>query len=116
MATNTDRVNHEFVPPDQLNWPELMSKTVGDLSHIAKTEIELLEASLRRLIESQTNNVIGILSLLIALLYGSLLLLGSVVVLLHVWLTWWLALLITGSATVSAGLLIKLVMGRAKPV
>jgi hypothetical protein len=34
--------------------------------------------------------------------------------LLHLWLAWWLAFSITGAATVSAGILIKLVMGKEK--
>jgi hypothetical protein len=88
----TEQVNHQVVSADQPNWPELMSKTVGDLSHIAKTEIQLLEANLRRLIQSEASRIIGILILAIASLYGSVLLLGGVVILLHVWLTWWLAL------------------------
>jgi hypothetical protein len=71
MATDTDQVKHQFVPADQPNWPELMSKTVGDLSQIAKTEIELLAANLRRLIESEANRVLSILFFLIASLYGS---------------------------------------------
>jgi hypothetical protein len=114
MVTDTDQVNHGFMPADQPNWPELMSKTVGDLSHIAKTEIELLEASLRRLIESEANKIIGILLFLVASLYGSVFFLGGLVALLHLWLAWWLALLITGAATVSVGLLVKLAMGRTK--
>ena len=105
-----------FMQADQPNWPELMSKTVGDLSHIAKTEIELLEASLRRLIESEAYRILGILLLLIASLYGLLLLLGGVVVLLHAWVAWWLALVVTGAATVAAGLLIKLATGRTNIV
>jgi hypothetical protein len=116
MATDTDQVKHQFVPGDQPNWPELMSKTVGDLSQIAKTEIELLAANLRRLIESEANRVLGILFFLIASLYGSVLLLGGVVLLLHVWLAWWLAFLVTGGATVCAGLLIKLATAKAKTV
>jgi hypothetical protein len=111
---HTDHVNHEFVPADQPNWPELMSKTIGDLSHIAKTEIGLLEVSLRRLIESEANRILGILFLVIASLYGSVLLLVGLIILLHLWLAWWLAFSITGAATVSAGLLIKLAMGKEK--
>ena len=52
--------------PNHQNWPELVSKTVGDLYQTAKTEVELLRLSLRRLIEAQTEKIAGILFLLVA--------------------------------------------------
>jgi len=116
MVTDSNQLNHRVESADQPNWPELMSKTVGDLSQIAKTEIELIEANLRRLIESEARRIIGILFLVMASLYGGTLLLGGIVVLLHVWLAWWLALVVTGAATVAIGLLIKLATGTTKEV
>ena len=98
-TSNTDY----SVPSENPNWPELLSKTVDDLSSVAKTEIRLLEATLKRLIEAQTDNIVGMLVLVIALGYGSLFLLGGVVLLIHLWLAWWLAFLITGVAITCAG-------------
>ena len=37
------------------NWPELLSKTIDDLSRIARTEMELLVAKLGLLLEAQTD-------------------------------------------------------------
>jgi Putative Actinobacterial Holin-X, holin superfamily III len=91
------------VSSENANWPELLSKTVDDLSSVARTEIKLLEATLRRLIEAQTDNIVGMLVLVIALGYGSLFLLGGVVLLIHLWLAWWLSFLITGIAITGAG-------------
>ena len=95
------------------NWPELLSKTVDDLSSVARTEIRLLEASLKRLIEAQTDNIVGMLVLVIALGYGSLFLLGGVVLLIHLWLAWWLSFLIIGITIASAGIIFQRRMAAA---
>jgi hypothetical protein len=50
MATDHQR-QHEIVAYDNNpNWPELLSKTLDDLSRIGRTEIELLETRLMHLI------------------------------------------------------------------
>jgi Putative Actinobacterial Holin-X, holin superfamily III len=102
LVTRVDSVN---VSAEVTNWPQLLSKTVDDLSRIARTEMELLELTLRRLIEEQADKIIGLLFLLVALSYGCLLLLGSIVLLIHLWLAWWLSLLIAGIVITSAGIL-----------
>jgi hypothetical protein len=51
--------------------------------------------------------------LLVALVYGSLFLLGGIVLLLHLWLDWWLAFLITGFVIIGAGVLFQLRMTAA---
>jgi hypothetical protein len=55
---------------------------------------------LKHWIQSQTDRVIGKAYLLAVLTYGSLFLLGGSVLLLHRWVGWWVALLITGSIIV----------------
>src|SRR6185437_11263513 len=111
MANSRESVNHYRVESTELpNWPELLSKTVDDLSRIGRTEIELLEATLRRLITAQTDKIVGMLFLLVALIYGSWFLLGGMVLLLHVWLDWWLSFLITGGVIVAAGVFFQMRM------
>jgi hypothetical protein len=105
MRTNNQ--NLPTVASDTTNWPELLAKTVDDLSGIARTEIELLEVTLKRLIEAQTDKIAGMVFLLVALTYGSLFLLGGIVLLIHLWLAWWLAFLITGVAIAAAGVLFQ---------
>lgn len=73
----------------------------------------LLEVTLKRLIEAQTDKIVGMLALLVAVIYGSLFLLGGVVLLIHLWLAWWLSFLITGSAIVSAGVFFQIRMSAA---
>jgi hypothetical protein len=84
-----------------------------DLSRIARTEMELLEVTLKRLIEVQTDKIVGMLFLLVALSYGSLFLLGGIVLLIHLWLAWWLAFLITGVAIVTVGIFFQMRMKAA---
>ena len=117
MANSSDNMKHQVASAEAPNWPELVSKTVDDLSRIARTEIELLEVTLKRLIEAQTDKIVGLLSLLVALIYGSLFLLGGIVLLIHLWLAWWLSFLITGAAIVAAGVIFQMRMaalGRQK--
>jgi CheY-like chemotaxis protein len=69
------------------NWPQLLSKTTDDLSRIARTEMELLVAKLGLLLEAQTDKITGVLFLIVALSYGSLVVLGGIVRLIDLWLT-----------------------------
>ena len=71
---------------------ELASRIVDDLAKILRSEIKLFDASLRKTLESQTDRILGSVFLLIALIYGSLCLIGGVILLLHTWLEWWMAL------------------------
>jgi hypothetical protein len=50
--------------------------------------MELLEVMLKRVIEAQTDKIVGMLFLLVALSYGSLFLFGGIVLLIHLWLEW----------------------------
>ena len=117
MAIQNQR-HHEIVAQDNHpNWPELLSKTVDDLSRIGRTEIELLETRLKHFIEAQTDNIAGILVLVVALSYGSLFLLGGFVLLLHLWLAWWLSFLIVGIVIAAAGIFFqRLMAARAKAI
>ena len=117
MAIQNQR-HHEIVAQDNHpNWPELLSKTVDDLSRIGRTEIELLETRLKHVIEAQTDNIAGMLVLVVTLSYGSLLLLGGFVLLLHLWLAWWLSFLIVGIVIAAAGIFFqRLMAARAKAI
>jgi hypothetical protein len=107
---SSNQVDYQVVPAEPASWPQLLSKTVDDLSKIVRTEIALAERTLQLVVESQTEKITGLLFLLVACAYGSLFLLGGVVLLLHLWLDWWLAFLITGALVMVAGLLLQLRM------
>jgi hypothetical protein len=53
------------------------------------------------------------LFLIVALSYGSLFLLGGIVLLIHLWLAWWRSFLITGAAIVMAGVVFQVTMKAA---
>lgn len=80
------------------------------ISRIARTEMELLGAVTKRQIEKQTEKVAGVLVLLVAVSHGLFFVLGGVVLLIHLWLAWWLAFLITGFGVMCAGVLFRLAM------
>jgi hypothetical protein len=107
---DTEIVNSHILPRENYNWPDLLSKTVEDLSQIARTEVQLLEATVKQLIEAQTDKLIGVVFLLVALAYGSLFLSAGIVLLVHLWLAWWLAFVITGAAIVVAGFFFQITM------
>ena len=77
MEKNNSQALEEVNP----NWPQLLSKTIDDLSRIARTEMELLVAKLGLLLEAQTDKITGagVLLLIVALSYGSLVVLGGIV-------------------------------------
>ena len=95
------------------NWPELLSKTVDHLAGIGRAEIQLLETRLKHLIQAQTDNIAGILVLVVGLAYGSLFLLGGLVLLIHLWVAWWLSFLIVAFAIASAGIVFQMRMSAA---
>ncbi|MGH7986051.1 MAG: phage holin family protein [Candidatus Binataceae bacterium] len=110
MAGETDSANSPTTLAENANWGELLSKTVDDLSRIGRTEIELLEVTLKRLIEEQTDKVVGMAFLLVTLAYGTLFLLGGIVLVIHLWLAWWLSFLITAGFVMCTGVAFMLMM------
>jgi Putative Actinobacterial Holin-X, holin superfamily III len=110
MVTNMENSSRQALAEETPNWPHLLSKTVDDLTRIARTEMEILETKLGLLLEAQTNKIAGMLLLVVALSYGSLFLLGGIVLLLHLWLPWWLSFLITGAVIVIAGVALQMTM------
>ena len=113
MVTNMENSSRQVLAEETPNWPHLLSKTVDDLTRIARTEMEILETKLGLLLEAQTNKIAGMLLLVVALSYGSLFLLGGIVLLLHLWLPWWLSFLITGAVIVIAGVTLQMTMTAA---
>jgi len=108
-----NRTSSQALAEGSPNWPELLSKTIDDLSRIARTEMEILETELGVLLEAQTEKIAGMVFLVVALAYGSLFLLGGIVLLIHLWLAWWLSFLITGAAIVIAGVVFQMTMKKA---
>jgi Putative Actinobacterial Holin-X, holin superfamily III len=92
------------------DWAQLLSKTVDDLSRIARTEMDLLETKLALMLDAQTDKIAGMVFLVAALTYGALFLSVGVVFLIHQWLAWWVSLLITGGAIIALGIFFQTTM------
>ena len=84
-------------------WSQLLAETVDEVARIVQTEIRLAESSLSRMLERQSERAFGAVLLLIALVYGLAFVLGSVVLLIHQWLAWWMAFGIMGVVIIAAG-------------
>jgi len=112
MADRTEgNGSHRVVVTDS-TWPQLLAETVDEVARIVRTEIRLAEASLRRMFENQMERVMGALFLLVALVYGSIFILGGLVLLIHQWLAWWMAFGITGIVIIVAGFAFQAIMAR----
>jgi Putative Actinobacterial Holin-X, holin superfamily III len=107
MSAQINNDKYQVVPVENPDWPALLSKTVDDLSKVARSEMQLFETTLKRLVEAQTDRITGMLVLVVALIYGSLFLLGGLVLLIHLWLAWWVSFLITGVVICSVGVLFQ---------
>jgi hypothetical protein len=103
--------SHPVVVTDS-TWPHLLAETVDEVARIVRTEIRLAEASLSRMVGHQAERVFGAVVLLGALVYGATFVLGSIVLLIHQWLTWWMAFGITGIVIITAGLVFQTIMAR----
>jgi hypothetical protein len=64
----------------------------------------------KRWVQRQTDKIVSKAFLLTALIYGSLFLLGGLVLLIHLWLAWCLAFLIAGVTIIWAGVLFRMRM------
>ena len=113
METRSNDLNVSVRPTETPNWPELLSKTADDLTRVVSGEIRLLEATLKASLEAQGEKLAGLLVALVAFGYGFLLLVGAIVLFIHLWLDWWLSLLITAVAVIAAGLFFQMWMARA---
>ncbi len=108
MAFRTD-----FDPaanPQLPSWPHLLAKTVDDLTSIIRTDIQLLGKTLEGVVEAQTDKISAVLVLMTACVYASLLLLGAVVLLLHLWLDLSLSMLITSALVAGSALVLEVVL------
>jgi hypothetical protein len=103
MADRMDANGASPVVVTDSTWSQLFAETIDEVARIIRTEIRLAEASLSRMVENQTERVFAAMLLLAALVCGSLFVLGSVVLLIHQWLVWWMALGVTGTVTIAAG-------------
>src|SRR5579871_1680113 len=113
IRSNDLNANASVSSKETPNWPELLSKVADDLARVVSGEIRLLEATVKQVIEAQSEKLAGLLVALVAFGYGFLLLVGAIVLFIHLWLDWWLSLLITALAVIAAGVFFRMWMARS---
>jgi hypothetical protein len=112
MADRMETNGSQPVVVTDATWSQLLGVTLDEVARIVRTEIRLAEASLGRMVENQTERVFGAVVLLFALIYGATFVLGSLVLLIHQWLVWWIAFGLTGIVIIIAGLGFHIIMAR----
>lgn len=95
--------NGELQRIESRDWSELIQKTIDDGSRVISAEMRLFEKNVRKLLDSQTDRVLGTIAVMLAVAYGGALILIGIVFLLHFWLAWWLSLIVVGAATAIIG-------------
>jgi uncharacterized membrane protein YqjE len=89
--------------PENSEWPALVGRIIGDVTHIIHTEIRLFQASLNPILSTAVDRLIGNILALLAFVVGGVCLLIALVVFLHRWIGWDAALLVTGVVSLIAG-------------
>jgi hypothetical protein len=91
-------------------WPALVGRRILDITGVVEAEARLMRASIEPTLTSVLDRWLWQLVSAAIALIGCLLLIGAVILLIHIWLALWLALAITGAATILlalCGLLIR---------
>jgi Putative Actinobacterial Holin-X, holin superfamily III len=87
-----------------LQWPELVSRAVSDLSRIVHAEIRLAELGIKSLIEQEIDRTLKIAIALGLLLCAAVCAVGAAVIGLHQLLdSWWAAFAIVAAASAAVG-------------
>ncbi|MGO9058268.1 MAG: phage holin family protein [Candidatus Binataceae bacterium] len=94
------------------DWSTLVGRAIDDVSRIIQSEIGLFETTLSAAVEGQTDDALANLATVAVLICGAICMLGALILLLHQWLQWWLALAIAGGVAFAVGIAIHATAGR----
>jgi hypothetical protein len=87
-----------------VQWPELVSRAVNDLSRIVHAEIRLAELGIKNLIEQEIDRALKVVIALGLLLCAAICTVGAALIGLHALLgLWWAAFAIVAAASALAG-------------
>jgi hypothetical protein len=102
----------DAAPGTEGDWSTLVGRAIDDVSHIIQSEIGLLETTVRAVVEEQTDYALANLAAVAVMVGAAFCMLGALILLLHQWLQWWLALAIAGLVASAAGIAIHAAVGR----
>jgi hypothetical protein len=94
------------------DWPTLIERTMGDVSRIVRSEVQILQTSIGATLDAQVSNAVARLTVAALIISGAICILCASILLLHQWLPWWQAFGIAGVVT----LVIAMVSNRAMRV
>jgi Putative Actinobacterial Holin-X, holin superfamily III len=102
----------DAAPGAEGDWSTLVGRAIDDVSRIIQSEIGLLETTLRAVVVEQTDYALANLAVVAVMICAAICLLGALILFLHQWLQWWLALAIAGLVASVAGIAIHATGGR----
>ena len=100
MAEEKHPLSIDAAPETYADWPTLIERAMDDVSRILRSEVRMLETSIRATLEAQVSHAVAHLAIAALLIGGAICILAASILLLHQWLPWWQAFGIAGVATV----------------
>jgi VIT1/CCC1 family predicted Fe2+/Mn2+ transporter len=94
----------EGAPATYADWPTLIERAVDDVARILRSEVHMLQTSVRATLETQISNTVAHLTIVAVMIIGAICILCAAILLLHQWLPWWQAFGIAGLATLVVGI------------
>ncbi|HKV54312.1 MAG TPA: phage holin family protein [Candidatus Binataceae bacterium] len=94
------------------DWPTLLGQAIDDLSRVAQAEIRLIELHFTAALENVIQDAMAMLIVATALLCAEGCFVAALILLIHQWLQWWIALAIAGAIMVISGVGLRIAIGR----
>jgi hypothetical protein len=109
MALDDDRLEQRLEGEQPQSWPALFGQLILDFTKVLEAEARLMRASIQPTLSAVLERWLWQLIVAGIALTGYLLLIGTAILLIHVWLAWWLSFGITGAATIILAVCLLLV-------
>jgi len=90
-------------PSEPPEWTTLVARAIDDVARMVQAEIHLAEASIRSSLKESINDAFAMLAVAGFLAAAGICILAALILLLHRWVEWWLALAVTGCSSAIIG-------------
>jgi Putative Actinobacterial Holin-X, holin superfamily III len=102
----------DAAPSADQDWSSLAGRAIDDISRIIQSEIGLFETTMKVALEEQTDYALANLATVAVMICAAICMLGALLLFLHQWLQWWLALAAVGLVASVVGIAIHATVGR----
>jgi Putative Actinobacterial Holin-X, holin superfamily III len=106
----------ERVSANQPDWATLIKRALDDVSRILRSEIQILQTSLRQAVEAQVSRAVVRLTVIAAMACGAVCLLCAIILLIHQWLPLWQSFGLVGIVTLAGGLVGQAIIRTSRTV